>query len=513
VILRRLLELSLCAAVGLMPLELSADDAVTPLRSLEAALIEAIATAEQSVVALARVPQTAGEGVDRIRAESAFGTLPTDSGYIPTDFGSGVIIPGDPDSEERFVLTAAHVVLGQRTFGGALDLETLKSAQIYVRLASRHVVAAPLVAADQRSDLAVLRLPLKEAGIPLEAAPPFVYGDAAALRKGSFVVALGNPYAIARDGSASASVGIVSNISRRPWPPRGVLVDPTEQDLTIHHYGTLLQVDTRLNLGTSGGALINADGKLVGLTTSLAALEGYEKSVGYAVPLDAAAQRIIESLRAGYEAEYGFLGIQPGEADPELMQRLSLQTSQATAARVRFVSPGSPADEAGLKPNDVILSVNATAVYSDVDLVREIGWLGPDATARLQVVRPESGKAFDLDARLAKWPVYDDSLLVTTRERHPPWRGLHIDYSTARRRYLPANPLGAFPRGVVVTGVDPGSPAADAELFEGQFIVELAGQSIHSPSDFSEAVNAISGEATLQLGDGRTVTLRDSSPR
>ena len=94
-----------------------------------------------------------------------------EAGFIPTDFGSGVIIAGPVGTQERFVLTTAHVVFGQRTFAGAMPAADVRGWIIYVRLASRHVLAAELVAADQRSDLAVLRLPLREAGIPLEAAP------------------------------------------------------------------------------------------------------------------------------------------------------------------------------------------------------------------------------------------------------------------------------------------------------------------------------------------------------
>ena len=124
------------------------------------------------------------------------------------------------------------------------------------------------------------------------------------------VLSLGNPYAIARDGSASVSWGMIGNISRRPAPVRQRDLGPPEAK-TIHQYGTLLQVDTRMELGTSGGALVDLRGKLVGITTSLAALEGYEKSVGFAIPIDSFSRRVIETLCRGYEVEYGFLGLTP----------------------------------------------------------------------------------------------------------------------------------------------------------------------------------------------------------
>ena len=112
-----------------------------------------------------------------------------------------------------------------------------------------------------------MKLDLRKADLNPGSIPVMRLGDAEHLRKGQFAIALGNPYAQARDGSASASLGIISNVSRRPMPPaddRGIASD----DATIHHYGTLVHVDTRLDLGTSGGALVNLDGELIGIVPS-----------------------------------------------------------------------------------------------------------------------------------------------------------------------------------------------------------------------------------------------------
>jgi serine protease Do len=497
----RLLLSSLVLSLG--PGWVWADEAPREvLRQFQSALMETIARVEPSVVSVARVPTPpAPAGLPR-RPLVPWEPRPQDAGFVPTDFGSGVIVSGPGGGDERFVLTMGHVVLGGSSRPAAIDPAAVT---VLVRLASRHLLTAELVAADPRSDLAVLRLPLAAAGIPLEAAPPIELGDAAAVRKGQLVVALGNPYAIARDGSASASIGIVSNLSRKPWPPGGVLLDPTETNLTIHHFGTLLQVDTRLNLGTSGGAVVDLDGKLIGLATALAALEGYETSVGYAVPVDPPLRRIVASLCQGYEVEYGFLGIQPGDADAGMLREFRDLTPQATAARVRRIVPGSPADRCGLKTNDIVLAVQGVPVYSEVDLVREVGWLGPDVEAELSVLRPSERRLLTLACRLAKWPVYDDSLLVVTRERHPAWRGLHLDYPTARRRFLPANVLEQFPEGVVITMVDVGSPADAAGLQAGRFITQVENKVVSSPREFSEAVQGRTGPVLLRLSDGRTV--------
>ena len=115
------------------------------------------------------------------------------------------------------------------------------------------------------------------AGHPVDALdfPPIVLGDGASLRKGQIVLSLGNPYGIAADGQANACWGIVSNLARKAPPV------PDELDVsgkpTIHHFGTLIQTDAKLNWGTSGGALLNLRGEMVGLVTSLPMTPGYEE--------------------------------------------------------------------------------------------------------------------------------------------------------------------------------------------------------------------------------------------
>src|SRR5207302_1902592 len=124
---------------------------------------------------------------------------------------------------------------------------------------------ARIIAADPRSDLAILSIDYAALGLKssdLHAIP--LRALSAPLRKGQLVVALGNPYAIARDGSASASWGMISNIARRPAPVRQRETGVPRSE-TIHQFGTLLQVDTRMELGTSGGALVNLRGELVGV--------------------------------------------------------------------------------------------------------------------------------------------------------------------------------------------------------------------------------------------------------
>ena len=234
---------------------------------------------------------------------------------IPESFGSGVVI----DADRGLVLTMAHVIRN--------------ATKIYVRLPGGRGSWADIHAADPRSDLAVLRLL-----DPPEDLKAVKRGDGSNLRKGQFVVCLANPYAAGfRDGSPSASWGIVSNLHRRASGVTGEIERPGVKP-TLHQYGTLIQTDVRLALGCSGGGLFNLDGELIGLTTAQAALAGSEAPGGFAVPLDGPMRRIIDVLARGDEVEYGFLGVQ---FQPE--------SRGGHGVTLMGVAEGSPAAAAGLR--------------------------------------------------------------------------------------------------------------------------------------------------------------------
>ena len=135
---------------------------------------------------------------------------------------------------------------------------------------------------------------------------PIALGDSTPLRRGSFLVALGNPFNAAWDGRPSASWGILANIARRLLPSED---DQMKRAVQLRHYPTLLQLDAKLNLGMSGGAVINLKGELVGVTTAAASAAGFDAQAGYAIPMDAMGRRAVERLQQGQEVEYGFLGI------------------------------------------------------------------------------------------------------------------------------------------------------------------------------------------------------------
>ena len=438
---------------------------------LEQLTVQAIARAERSVVAIARLPRDPAR-----RGEETGGLVPgasrsdpLDRAYLPQEFGSGVVL-----DSSGLILTARHVVGDPQT----------ADYQVWV---ARRPYPARLKAADPWYDLAVLQ-------IDARGLTPIPLGDGSAVRKGQFVIALGNPYAIARDGQPSASLGILSNIERQAPPlPAGRGSDGRE---TVHHWGTLLQTDARLELGSSGGALVNLQGEMIGLTVSLAALAGYERPGGFAIPVTEEFRRVVELLKAGRVPDYGFLGVEPGPLTAQQRQAGHLGT------RVLDVVPATPAAQAGVQVGDWITHLDGRPIGDRLDLFREVSSRLAGSTITLQLVRGSDGlrkgRPLTLQVPLSK------KRLETSRTpwAEAPvfsWRGLKVDYATAaplfNERCRDLDPAGCV--GVIEVARD--SPAWQAGLRVGDFIRHVAGRRVTSPADFEEAVRDLSGEVVLEL--------------
>jgi S1-C subfamily serine protease len=442
--------------------EISGGQAATALQDQ---LVDAIARGEKSVVAIYRVDgddAALSQSVEIVPGQGKFARStaatppPGDPDFIPDEYGTGVVV-----DRHGLILTCYHV-LG------------LKS-QHYVATSDRKVYSARIKAADPRSDLAVLQIEASDL-------IPVTFGNAETLKKGQIVVALGNPYAIARDGQASASWGIIANLARKAGPP----LDTSK----LYHYGTLIQTDAKLNLGTSGGALVNLKGEMVGLTTSLAATPGYEQAAGYAVPVDETFRRVVNTLKEGREVEYGFLGVAPTNLNKlEILQG-------AHGARITHVEPGSPAEQSNLRPGDVVTQVNGQSIFDADELVLDVGRKPVDSHVELTVLRDDVKRKIPVE--LAKFPVR--GVKVVTKPA-PSWRGMRIDYGTALPRdsdriatALP-DPGGS----VVALEVDKDSPAAAAGLQYGMFITQVGNTPVRTPKEFFDAVAGRTGEVSLRL--------------
>ncbi len=436
--------------------------------AIEKVIADAIASAEPSVVAIHRNKNENGQetlavrGRKRAREVPMFFPrralpIPDTSDMLSFDYGSGVVI-GDHGE----ILTLFHVVRG--------------ASKLIVRAAEKQVFEAEVIAADPRSDLAVI-VPVVNEGADFPRLKPIALGDSSRVRKGAFLIALGNSFNAAHDGTPSASWGILSNISRR------LEFDGDElggrKTLGLVNYPTLLQLDAKLNLGMSGGAVINLKGELVGLTTMASSPSGFDAMAGYAIPMDKLTKRAISSLKEGKEVEYGLLGIQ---ADDKMSNF------------VAQVKVGSPAYLAQLQMNDQIVAVNGMPVSDFNSLILAVNVFPAGEGVRLKIQRGD--ETIERTIVLAKLMI-EGEVIATNRPK--PWRGIRVEYTSQNQSRVsePAMP------GVVVAEVEEGSKAADSGLKRGQLIRRVAGKEVRSPREFADAVSGREGPVTLDTDLGQ----------
>lgn len=457
--------------------------------ALESAVADAIEAARPSVVTIDRIKsddgrtlavrgrepaRTPGNMNGAIIIDGGFGFPvggPESADYPSFDFGSGVVV-GDGGR----ILTAYHVVIG--------------AARLLIRAPGLEPIEAEIIAADPRSDLAVVAPVEPLAEIPdAPGLKPIPLGDASGLRPGSFLVALGNSHNASRDGQASASFGILANTARR-------LIAPPPEDFgqasprQLQHYSTLFQLDSKLNLGMSGGAVVNLKGELVAITTASANAVGYDPRAGYAIPLDTLGLRVAGALIDGKEVEYGFLGI-----------RL-----QNPSNLVDEVQPGTPAGEGGLVRGDQIVEVSGLPITDFDSLIRAVNASPVGEPIDLQIRR--DGQLLEKQVTLSKFPVEGE---VIASNRPEPWRGARVDYSSVVGPGLDL--LEAMARGGVgVVEVVSGSKAEEAGVRAGTIISSVDGKPVRTPREFREAVGERSGQPVRLGTDRGTITVPPERP-
>jgi len=434
------------------------------LGAIEDVLASAIEKTQASVVSIARVRK--GDQPNLVGAFGASGSGPGELDFIPNEYGTGVVV-----DRRGLILTNFHV-LGDR-----------KDSEFYVTTIDRQRFPAAIKAADERIDLAVLEI------IGTTNLKPIEFGDAKTLRKGHFVISLGNPYAIARDGQVSASIGHVANLARKAAPiPSSDPNSRTGLKPTLHHFGTLIQTDAKLNLGTSGGPLLNLDGKMVGLTTALAAIAGYEQAAGFAIPVDETFRYAVERLKEGREVQYSFLGVSPDSNTPFRGPRRGVAINKVVA--------GTPADTL-LDARDVITKIDGQPIFDADGLMLHIGKLPVESTARLTIER-NGVEQRPVPVRLAKYPPIHRQIITNPE---PLWRGMQIDFATGVLS-LEQNVIEMFSavlrEGCIgVREVVKDSPAWKAGLRPGMLITQAGAHRVRTPAEFHDRVAGAEGTVSL----------------
>ncbi|TWT77374.1 putative periplasmic serine endoprotease DegP-like precursor [Posidoniimonas polymericola] len=469
------------------------------LAAFESKLVEVIQRVEPSVVAISRAPAPrqpqAASPADEARLRSQFqpGEL---QALQQLDRG----FPG-VDPLGRFRGEAEEQAARVTGAGVVIDASGLILTQyLVVKPGDRHFVTttagdelpAEIVGADPRSGLAVLRA-------RTDKLQPLKFGQAEDLRKGNLVIAVGNPFAIESDGQPSVSYGMVSNLAQKA--PGGENLNDTERGdeyrTTLHHLGTLIQTDAKLGWNASGGALVNLQGELIGLITSVASIAGHEQPAGYAIPINKVMRRVIEDLCAGREVEYGLLGI---GFEPDHLVAVG---SGIQGVVVNHVYEGSAADRAGLRKTDVVVAIDGEDLDGSDELQLVVGGLAPGVETPLAYLR--DGRRNNTTVRLDKIYVPGEKVVTSPR---PAWQGMHVDYATAVDTTLlaQASSQGHIDRDgcVAVVEVDEGSVSWRQGIRPGMFISHVSGQRVSNPEEFREAVQQAGDSVRLRFTPGNT---------
>jgi S1-C subfamily serine protease len=249
----------------------------------------------------------------------------TRRGQVPVGAGSGVVLTPD-----GFLLTSAHVVAGRERVGRATFVDGRE-------------IGFRVVGADPLSDLAVLRADADDL-------QPAVLGDAARLRVGQLVIAIGNPNGFA----GSVTAGVISALGRSL---------PARSGSTVRMIDNVIQTDAALNPGNSGGALADSFGRVVGVNTAVAGV-----GLGLAVPINEATRSVIGALMTSGRVRRAYLGVAGGPRP--LPARARRERGQETGVEVIEITPASPAEQAGLRPEDLIVEIAGTRVNGVDDIQR-----------------------------------------------------------------------------------------------------------------------------------------------
>lgn len=373
--------------------------------------------------------------------------------------GSGVIVEHEG---EHYVLTNNHVIEGAKS--------------IHVELTDGRHFDAEVVGADTLSDLAVLK-------IDAEDLPAVPWGRSASLRVGESVIAIGNPFGLEH----TVTKGMVSALGRdRFRSGHSVLTD----------YGSFIQTDAAINPGNSGGALINVEGELIGINTAIASNprnpDPGSKGVGFAIPVDLALNVLSQLVEHG-EVRRGLLGAMIKDLDPMLAEALGLETTNGVF--VRQLTADGPAENAGLRPGDVIMTMDGAPMHSVTELRSRIGTTAPGTEVSFRVLR--EGKERTMDVELGE---LSESMFASSpaQELQPEETGslglrLRTLTSEAAEKYGYEGETG-----VLISQVRRGSQAARARLRPGDLILKVAYKKVESIDDYQGIIDSLeSGEAIL----------------
>jgi serine protease Do len=369
------------------------------------------------------------------------GQLPRHGKQTLQGLGSGVIV-----SPDGYVLTANHVVSGAEEIMIGLGTELRK-------------YKAKKVGTDPGTDVALLKIDEKNL-------PAITFADSEKARAGDIVLAVGNPFGLRQ----TVTMGIISAVGRG--------------GMGIVDYENFIQTDAAINMGNSGGALVDIKGELLGINTAIFSRSGGNQGVGFAIPANLA-RDVMQSLREKGRVVRGYIGASVQPLTPELAEAMKLK-AQPTGALVGEVAPKSPSEKAGIKTGDVITAVNGKKVSDARELRLMIGSMAPGTKVQIEVNREGQKKMFGVE--LAEMPAgaIEEGPEASPEESAQPEKttvfgGVAVADVTDDIRS--ALNLPKEIQGTVIAEVDADSPAGKAGLREGDVIQEVNKEPVRNAKD------------------------------
>ena len=363
--------------------------------------------------------------------------------YKQRGLGTGFII-----DKEGFILTANHVVE--------------QAEEILVTLTNKRELSARIIGRDPKTDLALIKIEAPNDITPLP------LGDSAALEIGDWVVAIGNPFGLGN----TVTAGIVSAKYRQ---------------IGAGPYDNFIQTDASINPGNSGGPLLNTAGEVVGINSAIFSQAGGNIGIGFAIPINMA-KDLLPQLKAG-KVVRGWLGVVIQSITAELKDKLGLKDRKG--ALVADVTTGGPADKAGIRRGDVIVSFDGREIRDSSDLPYLVASTPIGKKVEVEVIR--KGQKKSLAAKIGELQEGEGAEEVSKAE---PTLGLMVDEITPEL----AEELGLKETsGVIVTEVEDRSPAAEAGLEAGDIILEVDQDPMKSIRQFDRKIERYKPGDTILL--------------
>jgi len=370
--------------------------------------------------------------------EAPQGQTPQNRAPERTGMGSGVIA-----REDGFILTNNHVVEG--------------ADELIVELSDGRKVEGKVVGTDPPTDLAVVK-------IDVDGLKPAVFGDSDAIQVGDWVLAIGSPFGLAQ----TVTAGIISGKNR----VQNIVGDGAG-------FEDFLQTDAAINPGNSGGPLVNLRGELVGINTAILSRSGTSAGIGFAIPVSMA-RPVLDSIIESGTVHRGFIGAQVADINPDVIKEFDLKAE--SGALIRGVVAGEPAANAGLQPGDVVTSIDGKSIATGTQLRNWVASKAPGSSVVMSVNR--NGKQLDLTVKLQERT--DEKLALLNGDDSDVVMGAKLEPITEET----ARDLGIedASSGLVITGIEDGSIAAQGGLAAGDVIEQVGGRPVKTVNELKQAL-------------------------